>query len=289
MEIKKPLFIIGIGRSGSTIFFDVLSEHENAAWLSDILSKYPSKPQLNNKLLRFLDFPVFGNYIRKRFQPSECYNFWERYSKGFSTPFRDLTEKDVTRKSAKQIRNALGIIPTKNRYMLLLKLTGWPRVGFINNIFPDAKFIHVIRDGRAVANSMLNVDFWWGWRGPNNWRWGDLSDIYMKEWEKYNNSFVALAAIQWKLLMDSYDIAKNKIKSENYLEIKYEDFCSSTKKSMKLACDFAGLEFTTKFENKIKKYKIVDSNNKWQNDLEEHQQKILNEVLEQYLVKYKYL
>ena len=31
------------------------------------------------------------------------------------------------------------------------------------DLFPDARMIHIVRDGRAVANSLMRVD-----RGPNN-------------------------------------------------------------------------------------------------------------------------
>jgi omega-hydroxy-beta-dihydromenaquinone-9 sulfotransferase len=48
---------------------------------------------------------------------------------------------------------------TKDRNRLLLKITGWPRISFLSEIFEEAKLVHTMRDGRAVANSMLNVRF----------------------------------------------------------------------------------------------------------------------------------
>jgi len=44
-----------------------------------------------------------------------------------------------------------------------------PRIGFLQAIFPDAKFIHIVRDGCAVANSRMNAPFWKGWQGLNTW------------------------------------------------------------------------------------------------------------------------
>lgn len=64
---------------------------------------------------------------------------------------------------------------TKKRNRLLFKITGWPRVGFLHEIFEDAKFIHLIRDGRAVAYSLLQQPWWEGWRGPPI---GDLENFH---------------------------------------------------------------------------------------------------------------
>ena len=267
MNIKAPIFITGIGRCGSTIIYDVLSEHEQVAWLSDICSKYPSKPYLNKLLLSYVDVPILKKIIRHRFQPSECYKLWDQVSRGFSTPFRDLVADDVTNYERKKIINTLNKIPTQKRNRLMVKITGWSRIGFLKEIFPDAKFIHVVRDGRAVVNSILNVDFWWGWRGPWNWRWGKLSEEQYLLWEKYDKSFVALAAIEWNLIMDSFELAKESMNSENYLEIKYEDFCSNTTVKVKQICEFANLNWSKKFEDNITKYQIKSTNTKWVEDL----------------------
>ena len=71
----------------------------------------------------------------------------------------------------------------RKRNRLLIKITGWPRIGYLNEIFSDAKFIHILRDGRAVANSLINVEFWRGWQCPQNWRFGRLTEKQQKEWE----------------------------------------------------------------------------------------------------------
>ncbi len=99
----------------------------------------------------------------------------------------------------------LGADRPEKRNRLLVKITGWPRLGYLHEIFPDAKFIHVVRDGRAVVNSLINVDWWDGWKGPQNWRWGDLDLSQTDEWEKYGKSFVVLAGIQLKIIMNALE------------------------------------------------------------------------------------
>ena len=58
--------------------------------------------------------------------------------------------------------------------MLLQHVTGWPRTGFLAAAYPDLKVVNVVRDGRAVVNSWLQMGWWDGWRGPDNWYLGPL-------------------------------------------------------------------------------------------------------------------
>lgn len=289
MESKKPIFIFGMGRSGTTIFHRMLTEHPNVAWLSGLCRKYPNKPKLNRMLMKAIDYPVFGYYLRKRLKPEEAYEFWEYYCKGFSTPCRDIFSEDVTSKAKDNIQSVLSEMLTKKRDRLLVKITGWPRVGYLNEIFNDAIFIHVVRDGRAVVNSRVNVDFWTGWGGPLNWNRGELDLCHKEEWEKYNRSVIVLVAIEWKIVMDALENAKKFIKKSNLIEIKYEKLCSEPLTVVKDCIEFSDLKWSKNYETNIKKYQLKNENYKWQKELTDKQQKILTEVLSVYLEKYGYL
>ena len=87
-------------------------------------------------------------------------------------------------------------------------LTGWPRTGLLRAAYPDAKFVHVVRDGRSVANSWLQMGWWDGYRGPDNWYLGPLSRADQTEWEDSDRSFVVLAGIGWRILMNAMDEAR---------------------------------------------------------------------------------
>ena len=58
-----------------------------------------------------------------------------------------------------------------------------------------------MRDGRAVASSLLHVNFWRGWYGPQGWRAGLLSPEDQATWESYDRSFTALAGLEWRIQM----------------------------------------------------------------------------------------
>lgn len=290
METKDPIIVVGAGRTGTTVFHRMLSEHPHLAWLPGrICAIFPERLELSRLLMEGLDYPVAGELLRRRLQPGECYPFWEHHCKGFSAPYRDLVAADVTNRTKKHIPRTMAKILTEKRNRLLLKITGWPRIGFLSEVFEDARFIHVMRDGRAVANSMLNVRFWQGWKGTWDWGWGELSPAQKQEWNDHDQSFVVLAAIQWKILMDATEEAKNTISSESFLEIRYEDLCSDPVGQLQKVTQFCELEWSADFQRRLGEYQLENANDKFKDDLTARQQSELQEVLGDYLRRYGYL
>ena len=177
---------------------------------------------------------------------------------------------------------------TKKRTRLLVKLTGWPRIGFLTEVFPDALFIHVCRDGRAVANSLINVDFWGGWGGPEQWRWGPLSPEQHREWDRSGKSFIVLAGIQWKIMMDSVEEAKKTLPMTQFMEVRYEEFAADPLAAFKDILKFSELDYPDGFRAALNKFKVDNRNYKWKDDLTTTQQAMLEEYLGDHLVRYGY-
>ena len=121
--IYKPVFVIGMPRSGTTVISEAISLHEEFGWISNYLTKFPNyvwismlnrlcfiskigiyirgrKPQTNN----------LNSFFRKFFPyPSEAYNIWEIFlGKKFGprlAPFLLSLEKDFVLQRLKEAVN----------------------------------------------------------------------------------------------------------------------------------------------------------------------------------------
>lgn len=287
-ETLAPLFIVGTGRCGSTIFHDMMSVHPGVSYLSHLCDRYPAKPERNARLMRSLELPGAAGLLRRKYPPVEPYRFWDYYAPGFSEPFRDLRADDASTRIRRRLPASLGRAASPSRPRLLAKITGWPRLGFLHAVFPSAKFIHVYRDGRAVANSLLNVSFWRGWQGPDNWRMGPLTPEESEQWARAGHSFVALAGLQWVKLMGAFRQARDAIGRGRVLEISYERLCSHPEEAMGRALEFAGIPDRASFQSALSSFELTSTNDKWRAELTSRQQEILEQTVRVELAHWGY-
>jgi omega-hydroxy-beta-dihydromenaquinone-9 sulfotransferase len=182
-------------------------------------------------------------------------------------------------------RRALGAMLTPARHRLLLKITGRPRLGYLNEIFEDARFIHLVRDGRAVAASLLHVDFWRGWYGPQGWRAGLLSPEDQALSEAYDRSFVALAGLEWRIQMGAMEAARRAVDPSRLMEIRYEDFCERPKETFREVLEFFELRSSPVLDAHVAATPIRNTSN---DALTAAQQHILEDLLRDDLRRYGY-
>ncbi|HEY3011451.1 MAG TPA: sulfotransferase, partial [Gemmatimonadales bacterium] len=257
-------------------------------WLSGLALRYPERPAWNRWAVTAMGNPLLRRLFGGKIRPGECYRFWETYAYGFSEPCRDLVRTDVTPRVKKQVRGAIESMLTPERSRLLIKLTGWPRIGFLNEIFEDAKFVHIVRDGRAVASSLLHVNFWRGWYGPQGWRAGLLSPEDQATWESYDRSFVALAGLEWRIQMRAIEAARRALDPKRFFEVKYEAFCEQPLETYRRVLEFAELPESAELERQIKAASIKNMSNRWRADLTPGQQAVLDDLLREDLLQHGY-
>jgi hypothetical protein len=257
-------------------------------WLSGFCERYPTKLAWNRRAVAALGNPLLRRILGRRIQPGECYRFWDKYAFGFSEPCRDLVRSDLTVQVKRRVRTAIASMLTPRRSRMLIKITGWPRMGFLDAIFEDACFVHLVRDGRAVANSLLHVNFWRGWRGPQGWRAGLLSPEDEATWQAFDRSFVALAALEWRIQMRAIEAARSAIDPSRFLEIKYESFCERSLESCRRVLEFAQLPGSPALDQEVATASIKNMNQGWRQSLTQAQQDVLEELLRDDLVRYGY-
>jgi hypothetical protein len=286
-------FFLGTGRCGSTLLEEVIAKHPDVGFISNLQDNF-AKPgsggKWNNAIYRRVP-PGFTQKGRIRYAPSEAYNALSReVSPMIAAPVRDLLEGDVTPWLNKRLRRFFeDRASAQGKDLFVHKFTGWPRVGFVNAVFPDARFVHVVRDGRAVANSFLQMDWWQGYRGPTEWSWGPLPAAYEREWEAAERSFALLAGLEWKILIDAFERARQKVPDDRWLEIRYEDFVARPTETSRKVLDFLGLDWDPVFERQLTRFDIKPGRlDAFRKDLTPEQVTLLTSSLEEHLARFGY-
>ena len=237
--VVKPIFMIGMPRSGTTVMSEALSAHDSVAWFPNYMNFLPSFT-LGCLFSRVLDLPGIGFYLRgkkkqdkgwdsllRRFLPHvvEAYPVWQLHC-GEKIKSDFLIEQVATPEEQEGITRAMRhvmILQGKSRFFA--KFTGPPRICYLNSIFPDAFFIHVLRDPRAVVRSLLNVSFWKEKGGLQELWWKNGPDIGEKELDGSEDLLpIKLAALQWKNVLDVTWQESKLIDKQRFIEIRYEDY-----------------------------------------------------------------
>lgn len=254
MTAESPTFcfVLGTGRCGSTLVHEVLARHPSIGFIANAENHVPWLRFLdrwNNAIYRKLPRRLTAEG-RLRYAPSESYGVLDReVSPALSKPFRDLTAGDATPWLAARFRRLFeSRAHAQATPVFLHKFTGWPRSGFVEEVLGGAKFVHVVRDGRAVANSSLQVPWSPIYQGPWHWQFGPLPEAYRAEWESSGRSFVLLAGLLWKLLIDAFETAEREIPPGSWLTVRYEDILADPRVRFAELLDFLGLQWTPAFE-----------------------------------------
>ena len=225
--MKPPIFIIGNPRSGTTLLRLMLTCHRNivippecgfAVWL---YPKYGQWSQLRKSedhlLTEFLDDLMKCRKI-------ETWNMDVEGLFGFLKRREPLTYSDVV----SSVYEWYGLSQgenfvrwgDKNNFHIHHILS-------IKTIFPNACFIHIIRDGRDVACSYKKlseqrIDVLYAPRLP-----GRLEDI----------------AEQWKANIQTAVASFTIMGSETVYEIRFEDLILNTEASLRHLCEWLGEEY----------------------------------------------
>jgi Sulfotransferase family len=257
-ESSTFVFVLGTGRCGSSLLHEIVAQHEQVGFISNLDDRLPLPPAVgrwNGPLYRRIPLSMTEKG-RLRFAPSEGYRaLTRRVSPVIATPVRDLLASDASPWLAARFARFFETrAAAQDRDVFLHKFTGWPRARFIDAALPEARFIHVIRDGRAVASSLLQMPWWRGYEGPTGWGWGPLSDADQRAWESAGRSFAVLAAIEWRILIDAFAEAKAAVDPDRWIEVRYEDLVRDPIATTKGVTEFMGLPWSQAFEERSNRY-----------------------------------
>jgi len=169
VRVDRPIFIISLPRSGSSMLQDLLCAHPDMAYITNMMYFFPScfcaaeslrkRLRINIKGERFLQdsVEVEGG------SPSDPVGLWAAWLKQdpYSLEYADCRLTDFAPADIERIRTDIRRIlwcfegrATRFECKTPALL---PHLQLLAELFPDGKFIHLVRDARMNANSMLKL------------------------------------------------------------------------------------------------------------------------------------
>lgn len=249
-KVKNPVFIIGCGRSGTTMLAEILARHKDICNYSEGNELWD--PKGYRWYLSSLDRPPFW------YDPIAYTKVWRDY-------FNDEYKKEL-----KAIFGCFQVLSRKRVFVNKSPMNTF-RITDILEIYPKAKFIHIIRDGRAVSYS-------WALRQYTMIK--EHAAVYRQRGFFYSfNDLIKIIAKSWVEHINEVEKQKKILKlidNDILLEFTYEDFCDQPKNYLGIICDY----FSISQERLIYKNidKIENKNYKWEKNIDDDIVADLNEI-----------
>jgi hypothetical protein len=207
----QPVFIVGYARSGSTMAGSMIGAHPQIICIPEaqfIVDLMPSdSPDSEIDPVNVID--RIANHWRFR--------VWE-FDLGPRRPARADTEPTYRAAIEWLVRRYAESVGRSNALIWVEQAPVHANhIWTILQHFPDAKFIHMVRDGRAVAASIMPLDW-----GPN--------EIYS-------------AARTWQARVGYGYVAAGALGPERLLQLRYEDVVERTEPTMRAVARFLGVDF----------------------------------------------
>jgi hypothetical protein len=265
-EVIKPIFIMGAPRSGTTLLYDILGSHNDLSFFT--LNMLRAGIHTEERIWRYRDeLLVILQNLKHRdklsHQPNEATQFWSTYFRTYDY----LTESDLTEKMASYYMGIIRKIQRISRKSRFINKDPQHcfRVKILNKIFPDAKFIHIIREKNAVAcSTFAKVRE----EPPTNSYFSSLKErILPLLGEKYSSTELEKISE-----IDIYQLAQDVLVwkareaetfgTTRYYEINYEDLVAEPHKKIREILGFCELRNYQEFEERLPE--IRNENLKWE-------------------------
>ena len=246
-----PLFLVGVPRSGTTLLYKLLCLHPDAAYISNWMRTAPAVPALAlaNRLT-----PCFADTRRTTWFGADRANAyvngepmaWRKQlfprpveGEPFYRSCGIAVPDSAGRPDMGRLQRLPGMLGAVCRYgggrvFVSKYLANNHHIPALAELFPSARFVSIVRDGRAVACSLSRVHWWpdltvW-WYGGTPGRWQAEG---RDPWE--------LCARHWVRELAVLEQGLAAVPAARRLEIRYEALVAEPLATMRQLAAFAGL------------------------------------------------
>jgi len=296
-----PVFLVGAARSGTSLLYRVLALHPAATYLSNWVQRFPQLPELValNRLARAMpqtrhrmwfgpkgdEAYVYGerrSAFRRAFpNPAEAEGFYRQSGvpeNGHDAPTLSRAASEELRRRVRRVARADG-----HRALLMKRIANNRRLPLLAELFPGARFIEIVRDGRAVAASIARVDWW---EGSTVWWWGGTP----ADWRAAGRDPWELCARNWTEEVAITRTGLAGLDADRVLSIRYEDLVAAPDSVVRTCAAFAGMSPTdTKWTSALSDVRFPDNNQRWRSALPTDALTTIERVQAAELQRYGYL
>ncbi|MCA0181032.1 MAG: sulfotransferase [Actinobacteria bacterium] len=287
-----PLFVVGAPRSGTSLVYRALALHPQAAWINNYQRRLPGLSALAglNRLgarrpdaRRTVWFGADGDNayryntkrsLAERFypQPVEGEPVFEHCEVPEAWDGSPITDKQ------RRLAGLLARTTTRSggRVLISKRIGHNRRIALLHQLIPQARFLDVTRDGRAVAYSLSRVDWW-----PQMpvWWWQDRTP---QEWAAEGRDPLELCARHWVEETQAIETGLAQVPTGQVLRIRYEDLVADPLTVLSRIATFAGLDPEDEtWRQELAQISFPNKNAAWTADLPAEQQAALAPLADQ--------
>lgn len=273
-----PIFLVGPARSGTSLLYKVLCLHEHASYVSNWTARFPRRPALAslNRVARRMptlqrrvwfgsdaaNAYVYGRRrpLRERIFPMPVEGEPVFAACGVPASGEPLDPPGAAAtlwRAVSRIGSASGGSVFVNKRIANIR-----RIPFLAETFPGARFVALVRDGRAVAMSLSAVDWWPDhhveWYGGTPTQWAEAGG---DPWE--------LCARNWVEELEVMEAGLAQVAPDQVLRLTYEDLIEDPVPQLERIARFGGLEPTPEWRRRVGALSFPDRNERWRTSLDE--------------------
>ena len=229
----NPVFLIGCGRSGTTILGHSIGSHPEICYLNERLDIW-----------------------------NKAYPEFDIWSGQTAEPILEADETHLHPEKTTKLRYELHLEQAVSQSKLVLEKTPINnfRLTFLQVAFPNARYVYLHRNGLDVARSIERLSSKGGWYGKNgNSKWQVLKRLIEQKttYQPDALSFYEKALLEWRFSMERSEQFFNQLDSSRFYSLSYASFLENPAFQLKQIYDFLNLEINeitlTKAANKIER------------------------------------